>query len=367
MKGIAIAAVALVAFSGAAAAQPTELGGKVRSGPEVVVPAGETVSGDLIVSGGSIQVNGRVEGDLVAAGSEVTVAGTVTGDVLSGAGDTTISGTVEGDVRVGAGRARIDGRVGEDVLLGAGQATVAQGATIGGDLIFGAGQMSLDGAVAGSVLGATGDYARTGTIGGSEQVEVRQPEEQREPTVADRVLDGLRRYVSILVVGVLLLLLVPRTLRTAADGVRHRPLVSLGVGVVGFILTGILILLILVLTVLVAIVLGLLSLGPLAAATAIGGTLAAGVVGFAFFLALAFAAQAAVGFTIARLPFSGAPRPSFARGLAALAVGVLLVVLISSIPVAGGWLEALLVLFGLGGLLLALRPRRDRVPPATTG
>lgn len=366
MKGIAIAAVALASFSGAGLAQPTELGGKVRSGSEVVVPAGETIRGDLIASGGSVQVNGRVEGDLVAAASQVTVAGTVTGDVLSGAGETTISGTVDGDVRAGTGRARIEGSIGEDVLLGAGQATVARGATIGGDLIFGAGQMSLDGAVAGSVLGATSDYARTGTIGGSEQVDVRQPEEQRAPTVADRILDGLRRYVSILVVGALLLLLVPRTLRTAADAVRSRPLVSFGVGIAGFIATGILIVLIIVLTVLVAIVLGLLGLGSLTAATAVGGTLVAALVGFAFFLALAFAAQAAVGFMIARLPFSGAPRSSFARGLAALAVGVLLVVLISSIPVAGGWLEALLVLFGLGGLLLALRPGRRRGAQVST-
>ena len=48
--------------------------------------------------------------------------------------------------------------------------------------------------------------------------------------MADRVLGGLRRYVSILAIGVLLLWLLPRIFRGAAGTARERPLVSLGVG-----------------------------------------------------------------------------------------------------------------------------------------
>jgi hypothetical protein len=40
---------------------------------------------------------------------------------------------------------------------------------------------------------------------------------------------------------------------------------------------------------------------------------------------------------------------------------VLVVVLVAAIPVAGGWLEVLLVLLGLGALLLMARPTHRRV------
>ena len=356
---IVILAVAL-ALSPAAAAQQSELSGKVRSGREVTIPATETVQGDLVASGGTVRIDGRVDGDLVASGGQVIVAGTVTGDVLAAAGTTTISGQVDGDARVASGQARIQGRVGEDLLLGVGQATVASEAQIGGDLIFAAGRMQLDGTVAGNVLGSTGNYTQGGSVGGSERVNVDQPEAEQEPTLADRTVDALRRYVSILVVGVLLLWLLPRMLRGAADAARGRPLVSFGVGLLGVIGTIVALVLVVLVTVLVAVVLGLLGLGSLTGLTVFGGLLVVAIVVFLLVLALAFAAQATVGLALGRLLVPGAGR-SFLSGLGALALGVLLVVLVAAIPVVGGVLEALLVLFGLGGLLLMAMPARRRL------
>jgi cytoskeletal protein CcmA (bactofilin family) len=359
MNGIGILAVALALLPAASAAQQTELGGKVRAGREVTVPAGQTVEGDLIATAGTVRIDGRVDGDLVASGGQVIVDGTVTGDALVGAGSTTISGEVGGDLRAGTGQAHIEGRVGEDVTLGAGQATVASGAQIGGDLIFGTGRMQMDGAVAGSVLGSTGNYTRGGSVGGSERVNVDQPEEEQAPTLADRTLDALRRYVSILVVGALLLWLLPRLLGGAADTVRGRPLVSFGVGILGFIAVIVGLTLVFLVTVLVAVVLGLLGLGSLAGVTAFAGILVAAIVVFLFVLAVAFAAQATVGLALGRLLLRGEGR-SFPGRLGALALGVLVVVLVAAIPVAGRWLEALLVLLGLGALLLVARPGSQR-------
>jgi cytoskeletal protein CcmA (bactofilin family) len=364
MKVIVFLALALASLPAGLSAQQTELGGKVRSGREVTIPAGETVQGDLIASAGTVRVDGRIDGDLVATGGQVTVAGTVTGALLVAAGTTTISGQIDGDARVAAGQARVQrqGRVGEDFLVAAGQATVAQGAQIGGDLIFGAGRMQVDGAVAGSVLGSTGSYARGGSVAGSERVNVAQPPEQRQPTLADRTVDVLRRYVSILVVGVLLLWLLPRMVRGAADAARRRPLVSFGVGVLGFAGVIVALVLLLFITVLVAVVLGLLGLGSLTGVTVFGGILVAAVIVFLFVVAVAFAAQATVGLALGRVLLRGDGR-SFLGWLGALALGVLVVVLVAAIPVAGGWLEALLVLLGLGALLLTARPARRVAEP----
>jgi cytoskeletal protein CcmA (bactofilin family) len=359
MKPIALIALALTLLSTAAVAQETELGGKVRGGREVVIAAGETVPGDLYASAGTVRVDGRVDGDLVASGGQVTVAGTVTGDVLAAAGSTTISGEVGGDVRVATGQARVQGRVGEDLVIAAGQATVASGAQIGGDLIFGAGRVTMDGAVAGSVLGSTGNYTRGGSVGGSERVSVQEPEERREPTLADRLLGGLRRYVSLLVVGALLLWLLPRMLRGAAEAARGRSLVSLGVGVLGFIGVIVGLVLVILATVLVAVVLGLLGLGSLTGVTVFGGILVAAIIVFLFVLAVAFAAQATVGLALGRLLIRSDGR-SFLGWFGALALGLLVVVVVTSIPVVGGFLNALVVLLGLGALVLAMRRGRER-------
>lgn len=363
MKALVILAIALTPLSSVAAAQQTELGGKVRRGREVVIPAGETVQGDLVASAGTVRVDGRVDGDLVASGGQVTVAGTVTGDALIAAGSTTISGEVDGDLRVATGQARIEGRVNEDVLLGGGQVVFTSGSQIGGDLIFGTGRMQLDGAVAGSVLGSTGSYTRGGSVGGSEQVNLAEPSgEEQEPTVADRGVDALRRYVSILVVGLLLLWLLPRLLPGAADVARRRPLPSLGVGVLGIVGVVVGLILLLLVTILVAVVLGLLTLGSLIGITVFAGLLLGAIVVFLFVLAISFVAQAVVGLALGRLVLRGEGR-SYGSAAGALALGVLVVVVLAAIPVVGGWIGAVVVLVGLGALLLMARGRRREAAP----
>jgi cytoskeletal protein CcmA (bactofilin family) len=363
MKAIVVLAVAL-ALSPVAAAQQAELGGKVRSGREVTVPAAETVQGDLIASGGTVRIDGRIDGDLVASGGQVTVAGTVTGDVLVAAGTTTLSGQVGGDTRIAAGQATVQrqGRVGEDLLVAGGQATIDPGAQIGGDLVFGAGRMQLDGAVAGSVLGSAASYTQGGSVAGSQRVNLGQPQQRRQPTLADRAVDTLRRYVSVLVVGVLLLWLGSGLVRGAADTARGRPVVSLGVGVLGLIGVVVALGLIILVTVLVAVVLGLLGLGSLTGVTVFGGLLVAAMVVFGLVLAVGFAAPATVGLALGRLLVRGDGR-SLLGWVGALALGVLAVVLVAAIPVAGGWLEVLAVLVGLGALVLTARPARRITEP----
>ena len=201
----------------------------------------------------------------------------------------------------------------------------------------------------------------TAQVDGSERVNITEPAAEQEPTLADRAVDAVRRYVSLLAVGVLLLWLAPRVLRGAADAARGRPLVSFGVGLLGFLAVIVALVLVVLATVLVAVLLGLLGLGSLTGVTVFGGLLVAAIIVFVFVLAVAFAAQATVGLALGRLLLRG-EGGSFLGGLGALALGLLVVVLVAAIPVAGGFLEALLVLLGLGALLLMARPGRRGDP-----
>lgn len=359
-----LAAALLLGGGSAAALTQDRLGGKVRAGDEVVVPAGETVDGDLYASGGSVRIEGTVDGDLVASGGRVEVSGDVTGDLLAGSGSVSVSGSVGGDARVGAGQVTVSGSVGEDLVVGSGRVTVTSSGEVGEDLIFGAGRTRLDGRVAGNVLGVTGDYVRRGTVGGTEQVTIKGRAVEEPPSLGDRLLGALGRFVSLLAVAALLLWLVPRAVEGPAGAVRGRPLASIGVGILTFVGFFVAVPALVLAAVLLAILFGLLGLGGLVAVIVSGALVALAVLAFLFFFALAFVAPAAVGLALGRLV---APDGGARARWGALALGVLVVVVLTSLPAIGGWATFVVALFGLGALLLEGRARRRRAPADVAG
>jgi cytoskeletal protein CcmA (bactofilin family) len=356
-----IAAASVVFGASVAYAQATGLDGKARSGQEVVIPSGQTVEGNLYASGGTVRVEGTVTGDLVAVAGEVQVSGEVKGDLLAAGGTIDVSGRVDGDARLAGGRITASGMIGQDLALGAGQATVTSTAQVGQDLMFATGQMTFDGKVAGGVLGTTSNYSKHGTVGGTEDVTIadRGEKEKAEPTVGSRLLDGLQRWIAVLGIAALLLWLSPRLLRGTADGVRRRPLPSLGFGVLGIIGLVVFVMAVLLVAVLLAVVLGLLGLGDLVALALFAALTVLAITGFAFFVIMAFLAPAAVGLALGALAL-GDERQS--RRWWALVLGLLVVVILTSLPVVGGWLGLLVVLLGLGAVILLAWSLRRRTP-----
>ena len=87
-------ALLLALFAISFALAQGDLGGKLRSGRDVTVPAEETVATDLYVSAGTVTVDGTVQGDLVVTGGSLTLNGTVDGDVLAAGGTIRVGGTV---------------------------------------------------------------------------------------------------------------------------------------------------------------------------------------------------------------------------------------------------------------------------------
>jgi cytoskeletal protein CcmA (bactofilin family) len=356
---ILVAAAFALCGTSVAFAQDNGLGGKVRSGQDVVIPAGQTVEGNLYASGGTVRVEGTVTGDLVAVGSQVQVSGEVKSDLQAAGGTIDVSGKVDGDARLAGGRITVSGPVGQDLVLGAGQATVTSSAQVGQDLVFGAGQMTLDGRVAGSVLGTTPNYTKHGTVGGTENVTIAEQGKKAEPTVASRLVDGLRGWIGILAVAALALWLLPRILRGTADGVRRRPLPSLGFGVLGIIGLIVFAVAVPVVAIFLAVVLGLLGLGDLVALALFGALTLLVIAGFVFFLIATFLAPAAVGLALGALALGDESR---SRRWLGLVLGLLVVVILTSLPVVGGWLGLLVVLLGLGAVIRLAWSRRRRAP-----
>jgi cytoskeletal protein CcmA (bactofilin family) len=360
---VALAAtIFLILPAGVVLAQGSALGGKLLSGDTVTIAQSETIAHDLYVFAGTATINGTVKGDLIAAAGQVSINGTVDGDVLAAGGSLTIAGTVTGDVRVAGGQVTISGNVAQDVVAAGGQLSVLSGSKVGEDLLMSAGDVAVDGAVAGNVLGTAGSYRRNGSVGGTEQVTLSRgrSEAPAAPAGQNLILDALRQFLTVVLIGGLALWLVPRAMRGAEESVRRRPLPAvLG----GFLtLVGYIVLLVvgIIVIVILAAAFGLVRLDALVAIEVIGGILALGAVTLAFVVAAAFLADAVVGLALGRLvaPAYGGTRW---RELALLAAGAAVVVVVTSLPVVGALTKLVVVLLGLGALAMWLYgawPRR---------
>jgi hypothetical protein len=369
---LGLAGLLVVLTMGVVLAQGGQLGGKLLTGSDVTIPAGETVDHDIYVFGGTLTSNGTINGDIVAAGGNIDVNGPVTGDVLAAGGRISISGPVSGDVRAAGGQVTIAGDVTEDVLVTGGQVTIFS--RVGQDLIVSSGQFTLTGSVTGSAIGSVGSYTKSGSIGGSDSIAVTGNQATAFAPQSNPVLDAIRQFIAVLLVAVLALWLVPRAFGVAEAEVRERPLPSFGWGIGAVIGYVVLVVVICVVVVLLAVVLGLLGFGTLVGIDLFGGFVLVSGVTLAFVIAAAFLADAIVGLALARAFAELAGRPAAAPSVATmvrrdrasdlglLAAAVAIVVVLTSLPILGSWLKVVVVLLGLGALWLAWRRSRMAAP-----
>ena len=362
----------LVILTGVALAQGASE--KFRSGDSVTIAAGETVSNDLYAFAGTVQVDGTVDGDLVASGGLIDITGTVTGDVLAAGGRVNITGTVGGDTRIAGGTLSVGGAIAEDLLAAGGQLTVTSSGTVGEDLIAGTGQLTIDGTVTGDVLARTGTYTKAGTVGGTEDVTITarddqtgQPSEPDAATTATRqVIDGVRHFLVVVLVGALMIWFAPRPYAAMKSALRQRPLPAAGWGIVAILGYVALLIVVLIGMILLALVFGLLGFSDLIGINFLGGLVAILGASLAFAVVAGYVADALVGVVLAGLVMRG-ENASRWRELAVLAAGAAVVILLSSLPIVGPWVKLVVILLGLGAVLMAWRRPRGTDAVAAPG
>jgi cytoskeletal protein CcmA (bactofilin family) len=394
-----------------------------RADQTVVVGPGEVVGDDLYASGELVRIEGTVRGDLVAVAREVIVEGTVEGDVIAAGQAVSITGTVGDDVRIAGQVLHLgpEARVGDDVVAAGFSLEAQNGSSIGGTILTFGYQALLAGEVAESVRGALAALELAGTVERDLEVKVgprgerappafgstpiaiptvasgltladgariggdlryESPDEaeiasgaavagevayqpapsDEEPTASDRILDALRRFAALLLVGGLLLLFAPGWTAGLAATVRERPLPSLGWGLV-FLLAAIAACLVLALaTAFVAAILGFATLTGLAVTTVALGVLGELGLGVGLILTCAYFTAVVVGLAGGRLVLGRTNEPARGRLFAALALGALVLVLLGLVPYLGALIGFLVPLLGLGALWLwgAGRLRRPR-------
>lgn len=351
---------------------------EIHQGATYVLPIGQEVHDDLIVTGQSIRIDGTVDGDLIAFGQSVMVNGHVTGDVIGFSQFLHVGGTVDGNIRFFANTLTLDGSVAKNVSAFAQTLVINSDGRIGGSLTSFAGDLLLDGKLGGSLLAFNQRTDISGTVGGAVQIRGRDltidsmaqlngpirftgengPEvaqgarlasqvqfkktepHRREATGRTAVREALR-YGAAVLVGLLLMLVLPGLY---LDGVREarRFAAAMGVGAVA----------------LLAFLL-LIVLGFVLVLVGVGGGIA---------IALAYApmmylAQIFVGAWLGDTILGR--KAGIGAQLGRLALGLLILHGIRLVPFLGFLVWVAVLIWGAGAILLALYQRSRSVSVAT--
>jgi anti-sigma factor RsiW len=367
----AVLLLGLVALAGLAP-QEAQAKFELREGDRVEVAADETLEGSLIATGDSVAIEGTVRGDVLAFGDRVRISGAVEGNVFCAGERVELAGSVRGSVHCAGKSVRVEGET-QGNLYGAGSSLeVEPGAKVGGDLAVGCERCQIDGEVARDLLAAGESLELAGSVGRNVglrgrsvafretarlpgAIDLRMPE-GAEPDVASgaelgeiqrsvlnhdhaagpfhriSVLERIRSRVvlavSAFVVGLVLFAIAPGMFAVRVDSAgRFFAAVGLGFAALIVIPVALVLLLVSVLGIPVALFGGLLFcvfvfLGPIVVA-------------------------AVVGRAVMR-----SPQATFRDFAIALAVGMLLLAVLTSLPVIGGVAFSVLILEGLGLLVL---------------
>lgn len=364
----------LIAFASLALLFVTPVALAAEKKPEIIkLGSDQTIKKDYFAFAEKVEISGTVNGDVYAAAATVVIDGKINGDLLVAGGNVSITGEVTQDVRLGAGNTTISGKIGRNLTAGGGNIEVTPGAIIGGSVLVGAGNINLNGSVGRDIKVGAGSLRINNTISGDVEASVGSLTLASKATVAGKVtywseneasidtaakvsgavvrsdppeearflplrimgiLEGVATllriisFVSTLILGLLLLKLVPKFMSQTTETLNKRPLGSLGVGLVGLILWPILAILLMIIVI-----------------TAPLGLIALTLYGISLWVSKIFVINwlGSRIFTQTTKKFS----PYWA-----FVVGTVVFYLIGWIPVVGGILTLVSLIFGLGTLLI---------------
>jgi hypothetical protein len=353
----------------------------------IYVGSNEVVNNTFMDFGGTVDIRGAINGDVIVGGGNVTISGSVSGDVLSAGGNIKITGPVGGNVRVAGGTVEIDSKVGKNINVLAGTFVLGDKSEVGGNVLFGAGTANLSGKISGYVDGNSGNIDLAGEFnqdvnvtidkngqlvlspnamvktnlkfsaaeesqlvkeGGVVQGQTTFNTITRQTQTAQKHWSGyffwkLVSLFGILVVGLVLVSLHRKGVEKVVHQLINKPWSNLGWGVVYSIITPIILILL--------------------AATIIGIPLL--LIGFAVYAILLYIGKIFVGLALGQIligkiaKMSGKNKPVKKGKEASLIwpmiLGLVVIVILISIPIIG-WIIKLLVLWlGLGAIIESMK------------
>jgi cytoskeletal protein CcmA (bactofilin family) len=394
----------LYVFAGSITVDATVHGDLIATGGEVVVNG--VVEGDLWAAGGKIYVNGTVTDDVRIAGSDLQVGpnGHVGDDVFAaGFGFAAEpNSSLASDVFVAGYQALLNGQIGGNVkaalagleisghIVGDVQAEVAEPdpefeqfsmfmrmwspympAQIVGPGLRISDKAQIDGEL--TYTSPVTVQIPEGAVSGPIVYQTPVPEEEEPPEVqvpevpagaltlaaivgwfARWLLGMVRNFVTLLIIGVLILWLIPNWLKEVVRHWKERPVQSLGWGAAALLAFFVAVPALFMVMILLDVIVGLATLGGLifpitGIIMVLEGAL---VVGFS--IVSIYITKVAFGYLIGWLILKRTASDVLdkAMGVVPLLIGLAIFAVVRSIPVLGGFFSFLVTIFGLGAIWL---------------
>jgi cytoskeletal protein CcmA (bactofilin family) len=137
-----------------------------RKGDSVTVAKEETIKGDAYITATRVRINGTVDGDLIVFCQSLDVSGHVTGDIITFSQSARITGQVDGNVRGANNNLTITGTIGKNVMSFEETLTLDPNGKIGGSLTSFAENVGADGSIGRDALLFFAHGSLAGKIGG---------------------------------------------------------------------------------------------------------------------------------------------------------------------------------------------------------
>jgi len=142
---------------------------EVRKGDTVEIKKDEVVKSDVFLSGEHVRILGTVDGDVYAFGQQVDISGHVNGDVFCFAQSARVSGQIDGSLRSFANNLTISGTIDHGVLAFNQVINLDSNGKIARSLTMFGETATLDGKIDRDVLAYFKQLSISGTIGGNLQ------------------------------------------------------------------------------------------------------------------------------------------------------------------------------------------------------
>ena len=323
------------------AREGTAIGGElVAAGFSIALRENAGIGGDAMVAGAQGIFEGRLEGDLYFAGAALDIQGTVAGDVSAEVGD-----PADGDLEAQTFWTRFVPDAPEVPELSPMGLTLGDAATVGGDLSYSSTSEAKipDGRVGGEVafdLDQRPVAAAETDRGASES----------SSPVADWLQGALRRYLSLLIVGAVLIWLMPRALEFGRASLQENALPDAGLGLLAMIVAAAGLVVLFAGTLLALIFLGAITLGDLVGPVLAGSGLSFVLLTFGLSL-LGWVGRVVVALWLGRMLLDRMSRAESSSVWTTLLVGIVPLAILHGVPVAGSLVTFLATILGLGAML----------------
>lgn len=365
------------------------------------------IEGSVYLAGGQLDVFGRIGGDLHFAGPVLRVhsgADLENGDLFGLTLSTVSEDTIGGSIVAAGYELVLDGNVERDVNFWGSALTIS--GEIGGNVDASVGDPQSGGVAELRTLLTTtgveltnpglyitergmvnGQLTYTGPVEGEIEAELpHEPVFQQVVTQPDltaitdteNAWENLTAYLSavfyefttLALIGVAALVIAPRALQAPISTLRFRPLPSLGVGLITFIISWAVILVVLLLSLLIVSLFLLLQLRDLSLiSAALFAIVDLSAIGFYFFTAF-FITRVIVALALGRLIIRRlfGNDTSLRALIAGLLIGIFILALFTSLPIIGWLINALALFLGLGAILTLLQEKlaESRTAPPIT-